>query len=397
MQNLNAFNFHKSRKYRPIAAYIWRRRNTATCADIVRDLHLSNATVFPAVDYLQKIGMVESVNAAASNKGRKPKILRICGAQCFAIGIALQPQQAEISIVNAAHQLVGSRKLPGMSTDEKTALAQVLSAARALIAQSKLSLDRLAGLGVTLPGMIDCQQGLACRSTCFNAASDVSIVEYFENAFHRPCLVLGNSAALALTEKNWGKAADISTFLYFSGLGLGMFLNGQLFFGCQGFGGEIGFMKFGEGDEVTADGRTGTFDMITPFRQIGMRLQNAIQRGAHTLAAEQIRAGRPASNELVIEAALQGDALCRSLLADGFQVAAEMLIGLNYLFNPEAIFLLPFTEHCADISLDIVRRRLELCKTVNPKAHFKVLAAQHGREDLSRGIATLPLDRIFTP
>ncbi len=385
----------KTKKYKALVSYIWRRRDRATRTDMARDLRLSNATVFPAVEYLMRLGVVEGIPAATGRKGRSPRLLRLCGAQCFAAGVSLHMHKADISLVNAAQQVIGAQTVDGLPRSEKDVLARVLAAIREMILKHKLDPARLAGVGVTLPGMIDCERGLVRRSSCFNGDTSVSITETVEAALRRPCQVMNSAAALALTEKEWGKAADLSTFLYFAGLGLGMFLNGQLFVGHQSFGGEIGFMKFGEGGAVGADGRAGTFNHLTPFRQMGLRLEDAIRGGARTLAADWIRAGRPPSSELVAQAAAQGDPLCRGLIAEGFEAAAEMIVGLNYLFNPQAIFLLPWTARCPDVSLDIVRRRLERCRAVNPGMEVQVLAAQNGREELSRGMAMLPLDRLF--
>lgn len=396
MHHPDIFKLLKAKKSSAIVSYIWRRHGRATCADIVRDLRLSNANVFPAVDGLVRSGMIEGIETAAGNKGRKPRHLRIRGEQCHALGIAFHSQGADISIINAALQHVDTETAANLPRNEKPALQRVLAAARAMIKRHKLNPERLAGVGFTMPGMLDCERGVVFRSTCFKPDLNLSISGFFERALHRPCLVLGNAAALALTEKHWGKAADLSNFLYLAGMGLGMYLNGRLFTGHQGCGGEIGFMKIGEGGPLSADGRTGTFNQLSPFRRIGLHLSEAVQNGAQTMAVEWLRAGQEPGLDLVVEAALRGDALCRELLVEGFNMVAEIAVGLNYLFNPEAIFLLPWTAQCADVSLDIVRRRMELCKMINPSARVQVMAAKYGREYLSRGVAFLPINRLFT-
>lgn len=76
-------------------------------------------------------------------------------------------------------------------------------------------------------------------------------------------------------------------------------------------------------------------------------------------------------------------------------VESEMIVSLNYLFNPEAIFLQPWTAKCPDISLDIINRRLELCRIINPDIKINAMAAQYGRADLARGVGMLPLNRFF--
>ncbi len=395
MPEVDILRRQKSKTHKALISYIWHRRNRATRADIVRDLRLSKATVFPAVDSLMRQGVVEGTPAATGQKGRRPCLLRLRGAQVIGVGIFLSRNQARLSLVNAAQRVVGARVLTGLPLTAKDVLDRVLTAVREMIRTCRADASRLAGIGVTLPGMIDCQRGLVQRSPCFQGDGTVSITAAMEAAMRCPCIVMNYAAALAMTEKEWGKAADLTSFLYFAGLGLGMFLNGQIFIGHQSYGGEIGFMKFGEGGGRGGDGRPGTYNQLTPFRQMGVRLEEAIRGGASTIAADWIRAGRTPDYALVADAAIQGDALCRGLIAEGFEAAAEMIVGLNYLFNPQAIFLLPWTARCPDVSLDIVRRRLECCRAINPGMEVQVMAAQNGREELSRGMAMLPLDRLF--
>lgn len=367
----------------------------ATRADIARDLHLSHATVFPAVDHLVRAGIVEGVPMPTDNKGRKPKGLRICGCQCFSVGIAITRQKADISVVDAGQNVIFHETLAGLPLNGDAVLRQLLAAVKKIISERKLDYAHLAGVGVVLPGFVDHRRGIVRQSSSFEPRVEVPVAGFFEQALGRPCMVLSTAPTLALTEKEWGKASGMSTFLYYCGMGLGMFVDGKLFMGHQSYGGEVGFMKFNDGTAPDADGRFGTFHRASPFRQIGMRLETAISQGAETITAGWLKQGRPLSMELIIDGALQGDALCRGLIAEGFQVEAEMIVSLNYLLNPEAIFLLPWTAKCPDITLDIVRRRLELCRVINPDMQVEVLAGQYGRNDLARGIAMLPLNRFF--
>jgi len=145
-------------------------------------------------------------------------------------------------------------------------------AVEALLARQALARDRCLGIGVTLPGMIEHRRGIVRRSACFEGGERAPIVPFWEQALGAPCAILEQTSALALTEKEWGAARELRTFLYFDGAGVGMFLDGRLFMGSQRYGGEIGMMKIGDGPGAEIDGRTGTLNQMTRFRDMRRRI-----------------------------------------------------------------------------------------------------------------------------
>ncbi len=393
---MDIFNLKKQKKYRRMVDYIWSKRPAAMRADLVRDLQLSRATVIGAVEQMVRAGVLSESDCPNGRKGRQPKALAISGGQCFAVGIAVRSDKADIALVDAGLRVLAVDAITGLARAGKKQLPQLLHAVKTALRRHKLDLNRLVGVGVTLPGMIDHRTGIVRKSSAFvDAAAAAPIIPFWEKALGKPCRLMEHSAALAFNEHARGTAVGMSDFLYLDGMGLGMFLDGRIYMGHQSYGGEIGFMKISDAQKVGGDGRAGTYNQVTPFRQLGLRLEQAMAQGSKTLAADLVKAGGKISHQLVIDAALQGDALCREMIEEGFRCMAEMAVNLNYLFNPEAILLWPWTAKCPEISLDIVRRRLEVCRLVNPDMQVKVLPARFGGESLAHGIAMLPLNDFF--
>ncbi len=392
---MNVFEYKSDLKTHRLLSYIWKKRGKAMRGDIIRDFNLSRVTVITAVDRLLQGGVVSETDAPNGRQGRQPKALSICGDQCFAVGISIVGHHAEICAVDAGMCIIGSEETKNLPMDGDAQLRLLLQSVNTLLARHALDRKRLVGIGVSLPGMIDHKVGIVRRSSSFTGGEKAPIIPFWQKQFDKPCLILEHSSALALTEKEWGAASELSTFLYFDGAGVGMFLDGRIFMGSQNYGGEIGMLKLRDAPAGEADGRFGTLNMLTRFRDLRFRTDEAIAKGAATILTAWLREGRPLSREMIADAAVQGDALCRGLVEEMFQVYAEMIINLNYLFNPEAIFLWPWTAQCSDVSLDIVQRRLAVCKLINPDIHTVVLPARHGPEALARGIAMLPLNKFF--
>ncbi len=392
---MNVFEYKKSPKKRRLLAYIWSRRGQAVRSDIIRDLRLSRVTVTGAVDQMLRAGIICEQNYPRSRKGRQPKSLIINGSQCFGVGISIVRQAAEISAVDAGLRIIGSRRVADLPVEGEPQLRLLLQQVQTLLAEHHLDRAKLVGLGVSLPGMIDHKTGIVRRSSCFTGGDQAPIVPFWMEHFGVPCRILEHSSALALAEKEWGDAAGMDNFLYFDGAGVGMFLDGRLYMGSQNYGGEIGMMKIADAPAGDVDGRRGTLNMLTRFRDLRLRAEEALAHGAPSVLAGWMKEGRAFTRDLIAEAACQGDVLCRGLVEEMFGVYAEMIVNLNYLFNPEAIFLWPWTAHCPEITLEVVRRRLAACKLANPDMHTEVLPARNGPGELARGMAIFPLNSFF--
>ena len=80
--------------------------------------------------------------------------------------------------------------------------------------------------------------------------------------------------------------------------------------------------------------------MLTRLRDLRRRAEEAIAQGVSSVLADWLKEGRAFTRDLIAEAACR-DVLGRALVEDLFDVYADMIVNLNYLFNPEAIFLWP--------------------------------------------------------
>lgn len=392
---MSLFQYIKHPKGRRLLSYIWSRRGKAVRNDIIRDLHLSHATVINEVDELLRRGILVERDALPTRKGRQPKPLMIHDSQCFGLGIFIWQQGAEIMALNAGLNIIASRQVLDLPLDGMSQLHLLLKSVMDFLAEHALDRSKLIGLGVSLPGMIDHRTGIVRRSACFLNGAEAPIIPFWKEQLGVPCLLLERTAALAFLEKEWGAAAEMRNFLYFDGAGVGMFLNDRIYLGSQSYGGEIGMMKISDTPAGEIDGRYGTLNVLTRFRDLRMRAEQAVKGGAESILTAWQREGKIFSRESIYEAACRGDLLGRGLVEDVFAIYAEMIVNLNYLFNPEAIFLWPWTARCPGITLDVVQRRLNLCKLANPDIRTVVLPAQCGEETLARGAAILPLNNFF--
>lgn len=98
---------------------------------------------------------------------------------------------------------------------------------------------------------------------------------------------------------------------------------------------------------------------------------------------------------MIVNAIKGGDVLCAEMLSGAFQDVSAAVLNLAYIFNPEAIFLAPWTAECPECAIDIVRRHMGHYGVQHWGLKTEILSAACGRESLSTGAALLPYYQFF--
>lgn len=149
----------------------------------------------------------------------------------------------------------------------------------------------------------------------------------------------GNLAAFG--EFRYGVARGARDFLMLTigtGVGGGLFIDGEPYRGSRGMGGEVGHMVVQLDGPPCPCGGAGHVESFVGRAPIGARGREAVER--YSGGAILAEAGGDASSvtaEHVIAAALEGDEVARAIMLDVGEVLGRALVGLVNVLNPRLI------------------------------------------------------------
>jgi predicted NBD/HSP70 family sugar kinase len=83
-------------------------------------------------------------------------------------------------------------------------------------------------------------------------------------------------------------------------------------------------------------------------------------------------------------------------MTETFETIARGIVNLAYIFNPEAIFFEPWTEHFREVSLDIIDRMMGHYGIHNSQLSTKIQPAAYGPEDLARHAGIIPVKVLLS-
>jgi predicted NBD/HSP70 family sugar kinase/biotin operon repressor len=224
-----------------------RDREPISRAEIAREAALQRSTVSTIVEELKAEGLIEEIGAGKSTGGRRPTLLRLHAAGAIAIGVDIAPTRTTIATSDLAGRVLEREEFANASRPDEMS-AQIVSAVSKLAAGDDG--ERIAGVGVSLPGLVDPDTGRAVYIPYFKWR-DWPIAEEIEAATGIKTIVDNDANAAALAELWFGRpevsdARDFIMILVAEGIGTGIVFDGQIYRGERGAAGEFGHMIVGQ-------------------------------------------------------------------------------------------------------------------------------------------------------
>lgn len=222
--------------------HIIRDRQPISRAELVRSTGLRAGTVSVIVNRLLRSGVIHETQAAPSNGGRPATYLQINAERAYFVGISIGVEQTTYGMSDFNGRILSQRNLR-TEADAPTFLGR-LGKAIARQIDTNFQRARFAGVGVSIPGLIDRTGGHLVVSPNLGWR-DVSIRSLLEGQLDLPVQVENDANAAALSELWYGpmevwNAHCLLFVLVVEGIGTGLILNGEVYAGSRigagGFG-----------------------------------------------------------------------------------------------------------------------------------------------------------------
>ncbi len=229
-------------------------------ANIALNLGLTRATVSNIVTVLIESGLISETEYVAGGSGRPGLLLDLNSQAGCMVAVEIDLDRISIVMANFGREELWSQSV-AVSSD--SAPEVVLATAAGLV---EMAIERAAGLGLKCFGVCVAWAGLVRRDVgelAYGPTSgwhDVALKAEWEARFKVPISVENEAHAGALGVHHFGAMAGRRNLIYLSlgvGLAAGVFVDGVLLRGKQGFAGQVGHTAFAEGGEVCSCGKRG--------------------------------------------------------------------------------------------------------------------------------------------
>ena len=364
-------------------------------ARLSQKTQLNKTTVSDLVNELNERGFVRETGLQKSGTGRPATLLTLNPAAGYIVSCEIGVGFVEVLVTDFAPQAIWQIK---ESIEPGTAQSEIINRVLALlheaIKRGKSSADKLLGIAVGIPGMVDHLSGTILFAPNLKWR-DVPLLTILENeSFGVPIFVDNEANMAALGEHYFGAAQGYSEILYLSGnvgLGGGFLSNGQLRRGASGMAAEYGHMTVDTHGELCNCGNYGCWETKVSQNSLYKKIISKIESGESSILVEKTQGQwERLSVEMIVEAAQAGDNVAiRSLEEIGYSLGVGIASLLNAL-NPEIVVLGGILSIASEFLFPVVNEEIQKRALLWNRESVKIVRAAHGSDACVKGgIATV--------
>ncbi|MBL7817139.1 MAG: ROK family protein [Saprospiraceae bacterium] len=311
-----------------------------SCADLCERTDKSLPLITKLINELIEEGKVIETGLAPSTGGRRPLMYSIKPDILYVIAVSMDQLVTRIALVDMANNYVGDiERIDLKLANNAQSLAILTKAIAEFIQKTQVATNKIAGIGIAMPGFIDVKKGI---NYSFLHSTEGSVTKYISKVVGVPVFIDNDSSLIALAELRFGAAQNERNAMVINmgwGVGLGLILDGELYRGDNGFAGEFSHIPVFTNNKLCSCGKNGCLETETSLLVLVEKAIEGLKTGRVSSLKDIPQDNPEKANNIIIQLALEGDQFAVELLSDiGYKIGRGVAI-LIHLLNPKLIVL----------------------------------------------------------
>lgn len=280
----------------------------------------------------------------------------------YAFGIDIGGTNTAMAVVSRKGEIIGQYSMPTTGHAEFDDYINAVCEQLRRLAADTCGMENIAGVGVGAPngnfysGRIDFAPNLPWKGI-------LPFVEKMEAAIGLPCVITNDANAAAMGEHAYGVAKDMDHFIMITlgtGVGSGIFIDGKIIYGNDGFAGELGhtIIDFSDNARPCGCGRKGCLETYTSATGVARTARQFLQERTDDSLLRSISPEKITSKD-VYDAAIKGDAIALDIYNYTGDILGKALSNFIAFSAPEAIILFGGMAQAGDILMKPLRESMD--------------------------------------
>ena len=245
---------------------IWSHKSV-TMTDLAYVTHLSRPTITSLVQEMTADNLVIKSGYGTSNGGRNPVLYHANVNAAYAMGIDLEFPKVRMAISNLeCENICFSVRIYPKDADKDQVLQLMKQQIDDLLLESGIDKNRLLGVGIGVPGVIDYKNNYSVFFERINGCENVLIGDIIQEYIGKPVYICNDVNLISWAERKVAHLEDIKNMLYIiirSGIGMAIWNDGSLMQGEMGNSGRIGHMTVDKNGLQCKCGNRGCLGLYT--------------------------------------------------------------------------------------------------------------------------------------
>ena len=268
----------------------------------------------------------------------------------YVIGLDLGGTNSVFGIVDARGNIVATTAIKTQAYPDFDDYVKASKEALMPIIDTVGSIDKIKALGIGAPngnyynGTIEYAANLKWQGV-------VPIAKKFEEALGVPVIVTNDANAAAVGEFTYGVARGMKNFIMITlgtGVGSGIYVNGQLVLGCDGLAGELGHLTVVPHGRTCGCGRIGCLETYCSATGVARTAREMLDKRDTPSLLRDMPAKDITSYD-VYKAAVAGDELAKEIFEITGEMLGEACANFALFCSPEAFIFMGGLTKAGDL------------------------------------------------
>ncbi len=395
-RNISTSELNKIRQKKKILSLLHTNGHTSA-TELAKLLKISLPTCIILLNDLISSGYLKNIGIGESSGGRKPSLYGLAEDVIYVIACDFARYSANMAIFNCYNEFVTPVIQIDTHIDDPQLVDKIYEAAKKLMVDHHIPEAKVFGLGVDMPGLINSKAGI---NYTIKDKKHQSIRRDLKLKFNKLVYIDNDARMHAHGEFHFGAAKNYkdAIIIHWSwGLGLGIFVNGQLYSGKNGFAGEFSHIPMVENGELCICGKRGCLETIASSNTIMKKVAQGFEDKVISSLINQFK-DHPerVTPEDVILSARMGDEFCITILSE---IGAAMGKGLSYiiqLLNPEVIVLSGPISKARQYVLSPIQQSLNRLCLEKISESTPIIVSDMGDQSALLGTSEMIFQKVFT-
>lgn len=338
-------------------------------ADLSKELNASIPTVSKFVAELVEDEFLEDLGKVGLTGGRKSSLYGLNPAVGYIVGVDVERNHIHLALTDFKGQVqLFKPYIPFKLENTSDSIIAFGGKIKDIISDEGFDFSKVLGCGISVTGRVNPFTGY---SFSYFIGEDRTFNELLGKELGVPVTVENDSRAMAFGEYLCGVGSNENNVLFINlswGLGMGIIINGKLYYGKSGYSGEFGHFPMLHNNQICHCGKVGCLETGASGSAMYRMVIENLKKGKASSLSEKFQREGDLTIMDILAAVEEEDVLAIEIMEEIGTNLGQGIAGLINIFNPDLVIIggllisgkdylmLPLKSAINKLSLNIVNK-----------------------------------------
>lgn len=316
-------------------------KGASTIPELSKGIGVSLPTTTNALNELMGQGLVREIGKKADSAGRIPMVYDLEPTAGYFVGVNPEMDCLALAVSDFCGNLITEKqKVPYVYENTPESLAEMGKIINVFIDNLPIKREEILEVCVNVAERVRPMEGRAYNMFTF---LEEPLAEKLTELLELPTCIENDSRSMTYGEFIKGCCKGKKDVIFVNvcwGLGIGIIINGQLFYGKSGYSGEFGHMTAYNNNIICHCGKIGCIETEVSGRALKRKLTEKILEGKTSILSDKVlNKKEELSLQDILDAIAKEDVLSLATLQHIADELGKQLAGIINIFNPEMLVI----------------------------------------------------------